>query len=374
MKTNGIPAALTLVTLLALATALPAPADIESPALAKYKKPVDDSVDKALRYLAGIQVPPGQSLAGSFKSRWPALAGNPGTSALCVMAFLSKGHTPGNGPYGETINRGVDFVLSTYNPANSLFMQRNQPRMTAMYIHCISTMLLTEISGMIDPERQKRIDAVLPKALNVIIAAQRLPKEAKHAGGWAYEPADATYSDISLSGWALMALRGARLNGAAIPKDSIDRAVQYILMCWDKADGGFRYQPGNYLGTGMARTGAGVLCLALCGQHEHPATIAGGEYMLRHMPRTVKTDLGIGFYYGEYYCSQAMFQLGGRYWEAWAPVMYDTLIREQQADGSWPEDTPRGSGLPTAAGTPYSTALAVLAMTVSCRQLPIYQR
>jgi len=115
-----------------------------------------------------------------------------------------------------------------------------------------------------------------------------------------------------------------------------------------------------------------VLCLELCGQHGNPATIGGGEFILRSLPRTVRTDLGASmFYYGEYYCSQAMFQLGGKYWETWAPVMYDTLIKGQQGDGSWPADMHPSAA---AGGQAYSTAMSVLAMTVSYRQLPIYQR
>ena len=77
------------------------------------------------------------------------------------------------------------------------------------------------------------------------------------------------------------------------------------------------------------------------------------------------------FYYGVYYCSQAMFQLGGKYWDEWAPRMYDVLLTGQQKDGSWPPEMHRGANR---AGPVYSTAMAVLAMGVAYQQLPIYQR
>ena len=65
-----------------------------------------------------------------------------------------------------------------------------------------------------------------------------------------------------------------------------------------------------------------------------------------------------------------MFQLGDRYWERWAVNMYDMMLKYQRKDGSWPQ----GGSAEAIAGTTYSTAMGVLAMSVSCRQLPIYQR
>ena len=63
--------------------------------------------------------------------------------------------------------------------------------------------------------------------------------------------------------------------------------------------------------------------------------------------------------------SQGSFQIGGRYWEEYAPWMYATYLKKQEADGSWDSRE---------AGRIYGTAMMVLAFTVPYRQLPIYQR
>jgi hypothetical protein len=60
-----------------------------------------------------------------------------------------------------------------------------------------------------------------------------------------------------------------------------------------------------------------------------------------------------------------MFQLGGKYWDEFAPAMYKYLLPRQKADGSWHRKDN---------GDVYPTAMFVLALTVSHRQLPIYQR
>ncbi len=343
-----------------LLTSLPARADRADNELAKYDKAVDASIGRALEYLAKRQ-----RKDGSFESG--EMSGNVGITSLCVMAFLAKGYTPGRGPYGETINRGIDFVLDHRNDRNGLLL--GLPRRSShgpMYGHCISALLLSEVSGMVDAERQKRIDVALADALQVILAAQRIKKDRKHAGGWRYQ-ATSRDSDISCTGWALMALRSARGNGATVPAEAIKDAVEYVLKCRNR-DGGFAYQPGG--SSGLARTGTALLCLALAGRQGHPATEGAGKWIGKHLPDKFG-DGGGFFYYGLYYASQGMFQLGGQHWQRWARHMYEMMLKHQdKKDGSWP----RGSGNERKAGPAYATAMAVLAMSVSYRQLPIYQR
>jgi len=321
--------------------------------LTRYEKPIDAAIDRALAFLAKNQKPD-----GSFSG-----PGGNGTAvpSLCVMAFLAKGYTPGNGAYGQVINRGIDWVLAHQMPNGMLLNRANS--YGRMYAHGISTLMLCEVSGMVDPGRQKKIDRVLPKALKLTLAAQQVKKSAMNQGGWRYQPTSAD-SDISCTGWQLMSLRSARNGGAAVPTEAIDKAVAYILRL-RTPDGGFGYNSPK--GPGLARTGTALLCLMLCGQQGHKATAGAGDWILKHLPKSFG---GSHFYYGMYYASQGMFQLGGEYWKHWAKRMYDLMLKYQAADGSWPAS----AGNAGRAGICYSTAMSVLAMSVSYRQLPIYQR
>jgi hypothetical protein len=265
------------------------------------------------------------------------------------MAFLAKGHTPGNGPYGENINRGIDHVLSIQNKG---FFPVN------MYGHGISTLMLSEVSGMVDANRQERIDKALGEALKVILTAQKVRKPAAHQGGWRYSPSAAD-SDISCTGWQLMALRSARNAGADVPKEAIEDAVKFVQAC-RMPDGGFAYQPGG--GSGYARTGTALLCLELSGLHREKVTIDAGEWILKNQPKKFGGD---NAYYALYYTSQGMYQLGGEYWERYAQIMYEIVLKLQKPDGSWPDE---------GYGPAYSTSMTVLSLAVGCCQLPIYQR
>ena len=69
--------------------------------------------------------------------------------------------------------------------------------------------------------------------------------------------------------------------------------------------------------------------------------------------------------------SQAMAQLGGRYWEEFFPQLVDVLLENQAADGSWPAEPHSGDDK---FGNAYTTALAVLSLTPPYQLLPVYQR
>ena len=309
---------------------------------------VDQSIERGLAFLAS-----GQRADGTFESA-PAIS-YPGIAGLCGMAFLAKGYLPGQGRYGANINRIVDFLLSKANADGYLGAEQGR-----MYSHCIATLFLEEVSGMVDNARQARIDAALPKAVQVILSAQRVPKDSKNMGGWRYGPGSKD-SDMSCSGWALMALRSARQNGAAVPSQAIKDAVQYALKNYDPAQGSFGYQ--NGASYAVTLTGAGLLCLELCGEHGNPATLHAGRYL---MDAYEKLPAQARCFYGLYYTSQGLFQIGGEGWQRFSSWMYDYWIPRQAPDGHWDrgeEQCPY-----------YQTALVVLAFAVPYRQLPIYQR
>lgn len=325
----------------------------ESSTFSRTSDDVDKAIERALQFLVSNQKPDG-SFPGAYgnSAAIPALAG---------MAFLSKGHLPGSAPYSAAIDKCLDRVLS-------LADMRGKPRWRGymggdgrMYSHSIATLFLSEISGMVDDERQKRIDEILPFAVKVIVDAQNVRKAAAYVGGWRYSP-DATDSDLSCSGWALMALRSAKLNGADIPDEAIEKAVLYIKRS-QNSSGAFSYQ-GNGGGSGETLSGAAILCLELCGRHLDPASLKAAGFLEGRFERALS---GGGYRcYGLYYTAQGLFQLGGDLWKRFEKWMYGANLPKQRPDGSWP-----GDAVSSAA---YSTAMTVLAFTVPYRMLPIYQR
>jgi hypothetical protein len=315
----------------------------------KHRTGVERAVDRALTYLAS-----NQSAEGTYNDSYGRSVG---VVSLVGMAYLSAGYTPGYGDYSENLDRCIDYVLNSQRP-NGLLDEGDSGH-GLMYAHTIATLFLSECSGMVDPETQDKLSPVLAKATKLILEAQSVPKNDKHQGGWRYKP-DSRDSDLSCSGWALMALRSGKLNGAPIPDEAIKDAVGYVLKNHDQESGRFGYT--DPWGHSETLTGCGLLCLELSGFHGTESTFRAGEYVLQHRMKIVNNAHE---YYANYYNSQAMFQLGGRYWEQYADWMYGEYIPKQQSNGSWSNGRNGGT---------YGTSMMVLSFTVPYRQLPIYQR
>ncbi len=187
-----------------------------------------------------------------------------------------------------------------------------------------------------------------------------------HKGGWRYRIEHYDGSDISVTGWQIMALRAAKNLGCDIPAETIANAVDFIKRCQDRS-GAFRYMP--YSRITVPCTGTSILALELCGKDEHrsPAVLSGAAYLIRN--ENLPSWGGRGhFFYGIYYGSQASFQVGGNYWTTYRTRLHEVMLRNQSSTGSWL------GGNETVYGPNYCTAMSVLALTVEYRFLPIYQR
>src|SRR5262245_33073127 len=128
---------------------------------AKWQE-VEKSVDRALTWMASQQ-----AADGSFRT---LPSGQPGITSLAAMAFLSRGHQPGPGAYGERLNRAIDFVLSC-QMSNGLITllppgpvhEDKQPSHNAVYNHVISGLLLGEIYGQVNGQRAKNVKQAIER-------------------------------------------------------------------------------------------------------------------------------------------------------------------------------------------------------------------
>ncbi len=315
-------------------------------------KQIDAAISKALDHLAKRQNPSGAwTLDGQGEST--------SATSLAVMAFLAAGHVPGEGPYDQTIQRGVRWVLDHQQPNGLLVTERGHG---PMYAHGISTLMLAEVAGMTDEALATKCREALKHAVRVILAAQSVRKDRNNAGGWRYHPSS-NDSDLSVTGWQLLALRAAKNLGCDVPAEHIDAAVEYVKRCSTR-NRGFGYQPGS--GSSPTRAGTGILCLEICGVHHSPEAVGAADALLQDPLRADQE----WFYYGAYYCTIGMFQVGGKHWEQGKGHLIPLLLNLQAQDGSWSGRQGQERNI----GTVYATSLAVLALSVEYQYLPIYQR
>jgi prenyltransferase beta subunit len=344
---------------------------------------VDVSVDRGLDWLATQQRPD-----GSFRT---LDNGQPGVTSLCIMAFISHGHIPGNKRFGRHLERAIEFVIScqkpngliTLNGPNDANITRNVEHeigTCAAYNHAISSLTLSETYGMCDAPRAKRVQAVINKSLSASLLMQHWPKDqARDRGGWRYiddSGPNAEYdSDLSITGWELMFLRSARNAGFNVPRERIEEAVGYVRRCYSSKWGAFQYIASNDDDRSRAMAGAGILALAHAGFHGAPEAQKSADWILRYNFDAYNVIIPVDghdrYHYALFACCQAMYQLGGRHWQEFFPRTVATLLAHQRPDGSWPADTHWHDGQ---FGNAYTTALVVMSLGAPNQLLPIFQR
>ena len=315
---------------------------------------VDASIARALEFLATQQTDEGSWRTESWGE-------STAITSLAVMAYLAAGHVPGEGPYGERINRGVRWVVGQQQPDGMLISKRSSHG--PMYNHGICTLMLAEVAGMMDGADATLVRRALEDAIRLILQSQALAKNGRHQGGWRYQT-NSRDSDLSVTGWQVMALRGAKDIGCDVPVEAIDAAVEYVKNCSSRTNEGFAYQPGN--GPTATLTGVGITCLEVCGDHHSDEALGAAKWLVQH-PLHERSSY---FYYGVYYTGVGMFKIGGDVADRHHQMLVDLLLPLQDDDGGW---TP-SHGSERQAGRIYSTATTVLALTVEYRYLPIYQR
>jgi hypothetical protein len=349
---HATPLAIALTMLAGTGVAPAQSSSAENNALAGEITPeLDAGVARGLERLAATQNEDGSWDSGRFGK-------NVAITALAGIAFMADGHMPGRGPYGEVIDRSLDFVLSTASENGLLASDAaNGP----MYGHGFAALFLGEVYGTTqgggDTARARRVHEALVNAIRLIERTQN------EEGGWRYNPVPYD-ADVSVTICQVMALRSARNAGIEVSGEVIDKAVAYIRRC-QNADGGFKYQADSGA-SAWPRSAAGVSALFYAGIYEDDAIDKGIAYLNTNaMPGTGAGLSRAHYFYGQYYAVQAVYLAGGEHWATWWPAVRQELLSNQNADGSWTDRS---------VGDTYGTAMALIVLQMPKRYLPIFQK
>jgi hypothetical protein len=310
------------------------------------------AIQKGLAYLARTQKPDG---------RWVAdgQGHSVAMTSLACLALMCSGSTPDTGPFADNVGRGVEFLLRTCNEDGVI--AGADAGGNVMHGHGFAMLTLAHAYGMeANPLRQERIAQVLQKAVRLTASCQ------SKAGGWLYSPNSAS-DEGSVTVTQIQGLRACREAGISVPPETIRRACDYIQQCAN-VDGGISYSKGSTGKSRPAITAAAVATLYNAGQFEHPAALGALKYVEDLLQRN-QGDFFRAFpdhtYYSLLYLSQAMWLCGDRKWQPFFPLMQDKLLALRNADGAW-----QGDGI----GTTFGTSIALIALQLPYRQLPLLQR
>jgi hypothetical protein len=343
------------------------------------------SVDKGLKYLAGLQ-----DANGAFTKRGGQNVAIAVTS-MSGLALLASGSTPDKGKYSVNIRKAMDYLLGCQDQNSGFFTGSNDG--SRIHGHGYATLFLAQLYGSVQNENDKaRLKQALQRAVKCISKGQT------QFGGWGYMPTDLTWDEGSTTVCCIQALRAASDAGITVEIKTIQDAIQYMYKIAEKRnfmhDGEthvgytFKYSlSSGWNSNSYALCAAAVTTLNGIGVYSEGATwkehdigkvYKGGLRWLRYKfddfigrRKSGQGSLDVShFYYAHFYACQAMWNAPDEvYFDEYYPKMRDLLIEEQKRNpankGGWPSRS---------YGEAYTTAYALMILQVPYQLLPLYAK
>ena len=309
-----------------------------------YDADVDRAVCGGLEFLMSRQNPDGTFQSAEHGRRV-------GVCSLAGLAFLSRGVRSGVGEAGDALQRIGKYVLSQVQ-ASGFLSAKGETSHGPMYDHGFGTLFLAELFGT---DRELAVRPKLAAAVRLIIDTQN------DEGGWRYNPKPVE-ADLSVTVCQMMALRAARNAGIGVPKQTIDRAVDYVRRS-QNADGGYMY----LITGGESRfplTAAAVVALNNAGVYQGAEIELAVKYLHANAAANSSLERNPFFYYAHYYSVQAFSQQGGEEWRKWYKGLKKSLLALRNSKGGWFDFN----------SIEYGTAMACLILNMPRTVLPIFQR
>ena len=324
---------------------------------------------------------------------------------MALLPFIDHGSTHQSGPYRQNVAAGLQFLISRMGKEGSFWEQGG-----TMYSHALGLLALCEdlrvggeASGRGDEvssipssaaagkqgsrsatghahgnsnvkpvrqtaqqqkEQQQRelLDRLVPvaasKALWFALASQD-----PRGGGWRYEPRRPD-SDISVTGWHVMALHSATAIALPIPA----RTSAGVTALLDSLQGDYGAIYGYHRSAAEAsptRSSIGLLCRVYTGW-SRPQLQHGVELLAAAGPS--ENDM-----YYNYYATLLLHHYGGPLWDDWNRNLRDYLIQTQShtghETGSWSFRPCHSNSI---GGRHFDTCMACLILETYYRSKPAY--
>lgn len=339
----------------------------------------DEIVERGLGWLATTQEEDGRWTLGSYHPKGVGgavrLQSDTAATGLALLTFLGAGYDHFDGRHREVVRRGLEWLVSVQKADGDLFVPADPVSNSCawMYSHGIATMALCEAVGMTgDPLLRPAAE----KAIGFIVASQQAER-----GGWRYQPrAD---SDLSVSGWMLVALRAGTLAGLTVPAETY-AGVRRLLDESANPDklGHYLYnalspeqRPSDLSAASMTALGS-LMRLHTGTPRTDPPLGAAAASLAAMKPAYGTRQARTRDAYLWYYASQVLVQTGGPEWDAWYGQLCTALEAEQVTEGeqagSWEPLGTVPDRWGAFGGRLYVTALHLLALEVPYRHLPTY--
>jgi len=253
-------------------------------------------------------------------------------TSLSLLCFIGSGNTHRDGVFKKTVTKGLEWLKSQQQTDGSfgsrgVFWKGNQ---------ALATLAICEAYAV---TRDPRLKEYAQKAAQFLISLQ------EKDGRWRKSEKD-SLSDVIVTGWAVLALKEAKLGKLDVPEESFAKALSFL----DSIN--LESEKKNYGVLGGSRiqvVAASAVAAFLCGRPKTDARLAKLlEILDKNPPKWDDSGGPIYWYFGTYAVSLTEDK---ERWQKWIEPLKKTLLDTQRvggcADGSWdpvgPEKTLLGS-------------------------------
>lgn len=348
----------------------------------------EGAVQRGLRWLAEHQEPDGSWSAEGFSRqcrhtipcRGPGQGQfDTGITALAALAFLGAGYVPGLRDvgleaadpalllYARNVEKALDALLARQNGAGAFGAEGEN----YFYNHAIGTLAVAEAYALTGKARFR--ESALA-AISFSVRAQQ------STGGWDYTSSATGRSDLSITGWQILAFRAALAGGLEVPEGTLASARAFLdRAVTPEGEGIYATLGEEARRKGINMVAVGCLARIFLGALPSDDRIRrGAERLLRAPPEARATEAWeqtFQSYYSWYTATLALFHLGGDPWKAWNVLLQRAVLPLQASrgheEGSWP---PESSWIGMSGGRVYATAILVLTLETYYRHEPIFKQ
>lgn len=342
----------------------------------RYGGQAEKAVLKGLDWLQTVQSEDGSWGVGKSKSM-TAKQERARLTGLALLSYLAHGETSQSEQYGGTVQRAIEYLLDEQDPATGRFCPLSKTVGShddiGVYGHAIATYALSEAFAL---TRSPALRQPVERAVEVIIDGQQA------GGGWDHRYQHDKWSDLSVGGWQVQALKAAQSAEVQVEGigEALAKSVPFVQGMHAK-EGQFYYRLGNKTPNADLdyMTGVAVLCLQLAGQGDAEEVKAGLAFLKdkecsdwdEGWEKTGKNK-SFNIAYEWYYNTQAIFQKGGSKWSSWNNRFAPMLIEAQDASGAW--KPPSEAGEAVSKDIIYTTGFCTLSLQVYYRILPSFKK
>ncbi|MEW4455605.1 hypothetical protein AB1L30_23255 [Bremerella sp. JC817] len=328
----------------------------------------EQAVAAALEWLKRNQMKDGSwSLKGDYTDG-SGVENTISATAMALLAFQGAGHTDRSGTHAKTVAKGWNYLLRQLDADGSFIERAAIPNQHRPYTQAQATIALCELYAMTgDEELRPKAQAAIDFAIE-----WQAPE-----GGWRYQPQ--VESDLSVTGWFLMALQSARMGNLDVPDKVFANVDGFLETVATKPESeqsfavGSRYQYRDSRAEKATptMTAEGLLCRQYLGWNQNdPRLVAGMGYLLDNPINWNEPNV-----YYWYYATQVAHHMEGDAWRNWNKDMRQIIPENQvqggREKGSW---SPARDDNGVKAGRLFMTCLCTYMLEVYYRHLPLYSK